>query len=92
MKAIQQNPHVIDSLSSILNILRVIDLCLILFNTSRGIHSIPRESNYISLFWSINKETQCVPLPFLSSRFMAYAPCFILGKLCLKETPLSLGS
>ena len=32
------------------------------------------------------------PLLCLSSRFMTYAPSFILGKLSLEEAPLNLGS
>ena len=92
MEAIQYNPHTIYSLSCILNILWVIDLSLILFNTSWGIYSIPKESKYTALFMSINDENQCVPLLFLSSKFMTYAPSFILGKLFLNKTPLNLGS
>ena len=88
---IQQNQHITDSLSCILNILRVIDLSLILVNTSRGIYSIPKESKYIARFLSINNETQCVPLLYLSLRFMTFAPSFILGKLFLEKTPLNLG-
>ena len=71
--------------------MRVIDLSLILVNTSRGIYSIPKESKYIASFLSINNETQCVPLLYLSSRFMTFAPSFVLGKLFLEKTPLNLG-
>ena len=92
MKAIQRNPHIIDSLSGILNILWVIELSLILFNTSCGIYSIPKESNYTAKFLSINSETQCVPLLFLSSIFIIYDLSFILGKLFLEKTQLNLGS
>ena len=49
MKAIQLNPHIKDSLSCMLNILLVIDLSLILFNTSCGIYSISKESNYTTV-------------------------------------------
>ena len=87
MKAIQYNPYIIDSLSCFLNILWVIDLYLVLFNTSRGIYSIPEESKYAT-----NNETQCVPLLFLSSRFIIYASSFILGKLFLGKTILNLDS
>ena len=41
-------------LSCILNILRVIDLSLILFNTSLGIYPIPKRSKYTAKFLSIN--------------------------------------
>ena len=67
---IQQNPHITDSVSCILNILRVIDLSLALSNTLWGIYSIPKESKYTAVFLSINNETECVPLLFLSSRFV----------------------
>ena len=68
----------------------VTDLSLILFHTSCGIFSIPKESKYTAVFLSINNET--FPLLFLPSRFMTYAPSFILDKLFLEETPLNLGS
>ena len=61
MKAIQLNLHIIKSLSCILNILWVIDLSLILFNTSCGMYSIPKESMYTALFPSIINKTQCIP-------------------------------
>ena len=38
MKAIQKNPHIIDLLSCIINILWLIDLSLILFNNSCKIY------------------------------------------------------
>ena len=63
-----------------------------LFNTSRGIYSIPKESKYTAVFLLINNETQCVPLIFLTLSFMSYAPSFILGKFFLEKTPLNLGS
>ena len=40
---------------------------------------------------SINDEIQCVPVQFLSSKFITNAPYFILGKLFLEKTPLNLG-
>ena len=40
------------------------------FNTSRGIYSNPKESKYTAAFPSINNETQCVHLLFLSWRFI----------------------
>ena len=44
------------------------------------------------MFVSINNETQCAPLLYLSSRFTTYTPSFNLGKLSLEKTPLNLGS
>ena len=41
-----------------------------MFNTSWGIYSIPKASKYTADILSINNKTQCVPLLFLSSRFM----------------------
>ena len=70
----------------------VIYFFLILFHTSCGIYSIPKESNYTAAFLSINSKNQCVLLLFLSLRFMTYAPSFVLGKLYLEKTPLNLGS
>ena len=77
-------------ISFILNLLWVIDLSLILCNTCGGTYSIPKESKYTVL--SINNEAQCVHLLLLSSRFVTYAPSFILGKLFLEKMPLNLGS
>ena len=51
-----------------------------------------KQPMYAAVFLSINKETQCVPLLFLSSRFITFAPSFVLGKLSLEKTPLNLGS
>ena len=71
-------------------------MSLISFNTSWGIiqfqKNIPKESKCIGTFLWINNETQCVPLLFLSSKFMKYASTFILGKLLLETTLLNLGS
>ena len=72
--------------------LRVIDLSLILFNSSWGIYSIPKESNYKAVLLSITNETQGVDLLCLSLRFMTFALSFILDKLPFKKTPLNLGS
>ena len=46
----------------------------------------------IVVLLSINNEIQYVPLPFLSSRFIAYVPSFIVSKLFLEKTPLNLVS
>ena len=61
---------------------------LILLNTFCGIYSISKESKYTAAFLSINDETHCVSLLFLSSRFITYAPSFILGKLFLEKISL----
>ena len=58
---------------------------LILFNTSCGIYSIPKESKYTSVFLSINIESGCFPLLYLSLGFMAYILSFIFVN-CLKST------
>ena len=65
---------------------------MILFNTSWGTYSISKESKYAAKFLSINNETQCGTLLFLSSRFITYSPSFILDKLVLEKTPLDLQS
>ena len=67
----------------------VIDLSW--FKHSSGIYLIPKESKYTAVFLLINDKTQCVPLLFASSKFMTYAPSFILGKLFL-EKKLNPGS
>ena len=72
--------------------LLVTDLPFILFNNSCRIYSVPKESKYRVVFLSINNETQYVHLVRLFSRFMTYAPSFILGKLSLEKTSLNLGS
>ena len=75
----------IESSDWILNILWVIDLSLILFNTSWGIYSIPKESKYAAVFLSINNESRCFFLLYLSLRFMTYTLSFIFVN-CLKRT------
>ena len=54
----------IQSTHRILNILCVMDLSLILLNTSCGIYSITKKSKYTDVCLSINNECQCVPLLF----------------------------
>ena len=63
----------------------VIDLYLLLFNTYRGIYSIPKESKSTALPPSISDENQCVPLLFLSLTFIVYALFLILGKFFLEK-------
>ena len=53
MKVIQENPHIKESSDCILNMLCVMDLSLILFNTSWGIYSILKESKYTAVFLSV---------------------------------------
>ena len=65
MKVIQENAHIINSLCFILNILWVIDLSLILLNTSWGIYSVFKESKYAAQFLFVNNETQYFPLIFI---------------------------
>ena len=42
---------------------------------------LQKKSKYTAIFLLINNETQCVPLLFLTLKFMTYAPSFILGTL-----------
>ena len=71
----------------------VIDLFLIAFNTSWGIHSILKEPDKGDRCNSVKtNETQYVPLLYLLSKFMIYTPSFVLGKLFLEKTPLNIGS
>ena len=62
MKAIQKNPHIIESSSCIPNILCGMDL--ILLNTFRGVYSVLKESKDTAIFLSINNETQRMHLLF----------------------------
>ena len=62
-----------------------VDLSLILFNTSGGMHSIAKQSKYTAVFLPINNKTQCVPLLILLSKFITYAPSLILDKLFLEK-------
>ena len=60
---------------------------------SLGICSIPKLLKEITSFGLTNKAIQCVPVSSYSSKFITYAPFFILsGKLFLEYTPLNLGS
>ena len=56
MKTIQYNPHIIESSDCILNMLRVLGLSLILFNTSWEINWILKESKYDTVLLPINNE------------------------------------
>ena len=56
-----------------------------LFNSSCGMYSIPKESKYTVVNFSINNETQCVLLLCLPLIFISYAPSFILDKLFLEK-------
>ena len=69
----------------------MIDLFLILLDTSRGIYSISKESKYTVAFMSINNETQCTLFLCISSKFMTHAPSFILGKLSFEKTLFKFG-
>ena len=42
----------------------VVNLSLILLNTSSGIYSVPKEKKQTAVFLSINNEAQCIPLLF----------------------------
>ena len=70
----------------------MIDLSFVLFNRSWRIYFISKESKYTILFLSINNTTQLILILRLSSRFMTYAPSFILGKLSLENISINLGS
>ena len=52
MKAIQKNPHIIESSDGIRNILLVMDVSLILFN-----NFVSKSSKYTAAFLSIDNET-----------------------------------
>ena len=68
------------------------DFSLILLNTSCRVYLIPKNSKYTTVLLSIDNETQCVPLLCMLSRFMAFAPSFILGNVSLEKTLLNLSS
>ena len=63
----------------------MIDLSLVVSNVSCRVYSIPKESKYTAVFLSMNTEAQCVPLLYLSLRFMTYVPSFTVGKLSLEK-------
>ena len=68
----------------------MIDLSLILFNTSWGLYSIPKESKCTAALLSVNNEAQCVTLLYLSSRYIVYPLSLILCKLSIEKTSLNL--
>ena len=60
---------------------------------SLGTCSMPKLSKQITSLVLTKKAIQCVPLFSYSSKFITYAPFFILfGKLFLEYAPLNLGS
>ena len=59
-------------------------LLLINFFTSFEICSIPKESKYVTVLLFTYNVIQLFPISEYSSRFITYAPCFILsGRLSL---------
>ena len=80
----------------------MVDLSLILLNTSWGIYSVLKESKYTVVFVSINNKTQCVPLLFY--HWDLWYMLLLLFHICsffymilflflwpLRKTPLNLG-
>ena len=62
------------------------------FLISWGIYSTPKLSKQVTSLFFKYKAIECVPVSVYSSRFITYAPFFIvLGKLFLEYTPLNLG-
>ena len=85
MKTIQESLQITEIIKCIPSMFYVIDLSLIILNTSWGIYSVPKKIPIRSSFSSINNETLCVLLLFLSLKFMTYALSFIVGKLSLAK-------
>ena len=75
----QKYSHIIESYA-----LFIILLFPMNFQISFGIYSTPKLSKYIMLFSFTYKAIQWVPIDLYSSRFITYAPSFILGKLFLE--------
>ena len=78
----------IDSLHCILNILWVIDLSLILINTSFEIYSISKESSIELNFCQYIMKPNVFLYTIFSLRFMTYTQCYILGKLFLEKNAI----
>ena len=93
IKSIQKYSHIIESYARILKIFVVIDKeqsinALISFR----ICSTSKESKDVTSILRTYKATQWVPTWEYSSRFITWAPSFILGKLSLEQASLNLGS
>ena len=81
MKTIRESLHIIESSGCIPKMW----WNYLWFNTSWGLYSAPKKFQYTTAFLSINNESQRVLLLCLSSRFMTYAPTFIVGILSLEK-------
>ena len=70
----------------------ILFLLSMIFLIMLGLCFTPKEPKHVILFFTY-KQIQWVPISEYSSRFITYAPSFILfGKLSLEKTPLNLGS
>ena len=74
---VQKYSHIMELFDCILNMFIFMFLCSINFSISLGTCSTLKP---------------CVPVSTYLSRFIIYAPSYILGKLFLEKTPLTLGS
>ena len=61
------------------------------FLISVEVCSTPKLSKYVTFLAFANNAVQLVPIDAYSSRFLMYAPSFILDKLFLEKTPLNVG-
>ena len=93
MNSIQKYLCIIELLSCTLKIFALLLLLSMNSLISSGTCSTRKLlKKTVSVFLQ-NKTFQCGPTSAYSSRFITYAPTFILlGKLSLKKTPLNLGS
>ena len=93
MNPIQKCPNIIELSACILNMFVFVFFCPINFLISLGTCSTPKLSKEIISLFLTYKAIQYVSTSAYSSRFITYAPFFIvLGKLSLEQTPLNLGS
>ena len=81
----QKYPHVLELSACFLNMVVFVFLCPINLLISLGTCSTPKLSKYITSLFFTYKAIQYVPTFAYSSRFITYAPFFIvLGKLSIE--------
>ena len=89
---IQKHPHIIESYTCTLKMFAVIFLLPIIFIISFGICSTPKLPKYITVSPFTCTAIYWVPIDLYLSRFITYAPFFILGKLFLEQTRINLAN
>ena len=93
MNPMQKYPHILELLACTRKMLAIMFLFLTNSLIYSGTSLTPKLTKQTISLLLQNKVIQCVPTSAYSSRFITYAPSFIiLGRLSLEKNPSNLGS